>query len=105
MKGERERESTARVLYLGTAENDYRDAKYENDIRRLPHCRKRVRERKTCKMDLTPSKQPKMSPSAQNMKTEADAHGTAENESGSANHKNGRLRPPHRQKHVRERKT
>jgi hypothetical protein len=45
-----------------------------------------------------------MSSGAQNMKTRVDTHSTAENEFGSANHENGRLRPPHRQKHVMVRK-
>jgi hypothetical protein len=39
------------------------------------------------------------------MKTGIDALGTAENMSGSAKHENGTRRPPHRQKHDRERKT
>jgi hypothetical protein len=40
----------------------------------------------------------KTSSGAQNMKTGADAHSTAENESGSAKHENRSLRPLHRQK-------
>jgi hypothetical protein len=76
------------------------------------------------KRDQMPSVPPKMSPSAQNMKTGLDAHGTpkmssgaqnmktgpdalstAENESGSLKHENGTRRPRYHEKLVRERKT
>jgi hypothetical protein len=41
----------------------------------------------------------------QNMKMGPDALGTTEKVIGSAKHENGTRRPPHCQKHVRERKT
>jgi hypothetical protein len=47
----------------------------QNGTRRPPYCRKRFRERKTCKLDPTSSVPPKMNPGA-------DALRTAENESG-----------------------
>jgi hypothetical protein len=40
---------------LGTAEHESERAKYENRTRRTRHRRKLVRERKTWKMDPTPS--------------------------------------------------
>jgi hypothetical protein len=42
-----------------------------------------------------------MSPGPQNMKTGANALGTAENESGRAKHENGTQRPRYRRKRVR----
>jgi hypothetical protein len=66
--------------------------------------RKRVRERKTGKRDQTPSVPPTMTPGAQNMKTGHDALGTAENESGRANHENGSRRPRNRQNESRSAK-
>jgi hypothetical protein len=97
-----------------TAENESGSAKHENGTRRPPHCRKRVRERKTIKRDPTPSLPPKMSTDAQKkkkgpnaldiaenefgsqkIKTGADALGIAENESASAKKENGIRRPPH----------
>jgi hypothetical protein len=41
---------------------------------------------------------PKISSGAQNMKTKADAHGTVENESGSAKHENESRRHRYRRK-------
>jgi hypothetical protein len=43
-----------------------------------------------------------MSPGAQNTKTRHDTLGTVENESSSAKHENGTLRPWYRRKRVRE---
>jgi hypothetical protein len=74
---------------LGTTKNESGSAKHENGNRRPWYRRKRVRERKTLKRDPTPSVPPKTSQGAQNMKTEPDALGTAENESGRAKHENG----------------
>jgi hypothetical protein len=51
---------------VGTAENEFRCARYEQDP--------------------TPSVPPKTSPRAQNIKTGLDALGTAENEYGHQNH-------------------
>jgi hypothetical protein len=65
---------------LRTAENKSGSAKHENMSIRPWYRRKRVRERKAWKLDLTPSEEPKMSSGAQNMKTGPDAVGTAENE-------------------------
>jgi hypothetical protein len=90
---------------IGTTENESERAKRENGTRRTRHHRKRVQERKTEKRDLTTSVPLKMSPGAQNMKTGPDAHGNAENESGSAKRENGTRRSQHRRKLVRERKT
>jgi hypothetical protein len=61
------------------AENMSGSGKYENGTRCPPYRRKRVRERKKRKRDLTPSVPPKMIPGTQNMKTGPDAHGIAEN--------------------------
>jgi hypothetical protein len=66
---------------LRIVENKSGRAKHENVTRRHRYRRNRVRERKTCKRDPTPSVHPKTSPSAQNIKTRPDALGTAENES------------------------
>jgi hypothetical protein len=77
----------------GTAETENGRAKHENDSRRPQYRRKRVPTLKTLKGESTPSVPPKPSPGAQNMKTGVDALGTAENESGSAKHKNGDQRP------------
>jgi hypothetical protein len=90
---------------LDTAENECGSVKHENGSWRPPYRRKRVRELKIWKRDLSSSVPPKKNSGAQNMNTGADAHGTAENESGSAKHKNKSLCPPHRQKHVWKRKT
>jgi hypothetical protein len=49
---------------LGTIENEYGRAKYENGTQLPRNRRKRVRERKTRKRDPTPSAPPKMSPGA-----------------------------------------
>jgi hypothetical protein len=84
---------------LISAENESRRTKHENGTRRLPYRRKRVRERKTLKRNPTPYVPPK------NMKKGSDAHGTAENESGSAKHANMTQHPRYRQKRVRARKT
>jgi hypothetical protein len=46
-----------------------------------------------------------MSLGAQNIITGPDALGTAKNVFGMAKHENETRRPPHRHKHVRERKT
>jgi hypothetical protein len=102
---------------LGTAENDFRSAKKENETRRPRYRRKRVRAHKTLKRDSTPSVPPKTRPDAQNMKTgpealctaenvfgsknlktEPDAVGTAENEFGRAKHENGSRRSRFRRK-------
>jgi hypothetical protein len=48
---------------------------------------------------------PKTCPRAQNMKTGPEALGTAENESGHAKNENETLHPPYRRKRVREIKT
>jgi hypothetical protein len=90
---------------IGTAEKESGSAKHENGTRGPRYRRKRVRARKTRKRDTTPSVPPKMIPGAQNMKTEPDAIGTAENESGSAKHENGTRGPRYRRKRVRARKT
>jgi hypothetical protein len=89
---------------LGTAENESGHAKHENMTPHPPYRRKQVRERKTKKLEPTPSVPPKMSPGVQNKKTGPDALGTAKNVYGSAKHENRTRRPPHHQKHVRERK-
>jgi hypothetical protein len=47
----------------------------------------------------------KTSRGAQNVKTGPDSLGTTENESGSAKHENGTLRPPRLRKCARDRKT
>jgi hypothetical protein len=74
---------------LRTADNESGRAKRENGTRCPRYRQKRVRARKTQKRDPTPSVPPKTSPCAQNMKTEPDALGTAENESGRAYKKTG----------------
>jgi hypothetical protein len=89
---------------LGTAQNESGSAKHENGTLRPRYHRKRVGERKTLKRDTSPSVPSKTSPEVQNMKTEHDALGTAENESGSAKNENGTLRPRYRRKRVRVRK-
>jgi hypothetical protein len=77
---------------LGTAENEYEDAKHENGARsakhengtrRPPYRRKRVRERKMKKQVPTPMLSAKMSTGTQNMKM-----GPNENEYGDAKHEN-----------------
>jgi hypothetical protein len=90
---------------LDTIENECGRAKHEIRTRRPRYNRKRVRERKPFKRDTEPSVPPKTSPGAQNMKTEHDAHCTAQNEFGSAKHENGSRRPRYRRKRVRECKT
>jgi hypothetical protein len=50
---------------LGTAENVSKSAKLENGTRRRRYRRKRVRKRKTGKLDPTPSVLPKLCPGAQ----------------------------------------
>jgi hypothetical protein len=72
--------------FYTAVENESGRAKHENMTRPLRYRRKRVRERKTLKMDRTPSVPPKTSPSARNMKKGPAALATAENESGSAKH-------------------
>jgi hypothetical protein len=62
----------------GTAENESGSAKDENGMRRPLYRRRRVREDKTRKRDMTPSVPPKMSPGAQNMKAGPDALVTVE---------------------------
>jgi hypothetical protein len=105
---------------LGTAENESGSAKHENGTQRPRYRRKLVRERRTGKQNPTPSVSPKKGPGADNMKTGFDALGTAENESGraehenwtdtrgttenesgSAKHENWTRRPQYRRKHVR----
>jgi hypothetical protein len=83
---------------LGNVENESWSAKHENGIGRPQYRRKRVLERKTLKLDLTPSVPPKMSPGARNMKMRPDTLGTAENESESAKHENGNRHPRYRRK-------
>jgi hypothetical protein len=73
---------------LGTVKNVYGIAKHANVTRRPRYRRKRVRECKTWKRDLTPSVRPKMSPKAQNTKTGPDTLDTALNETKSAKHEN-----------------
>jgi hypothetical protein len=109
---------------LENGENESGSAKHENGTRRASNRRKRVRESKTWKRDLTPSLSPNTSLGAQNMKTGPDALRTvetcpgaknmktgpddlrtAENVFGSAKHENGTRRPLNRRKQVRERKT
>jgi hypothetical protein len=109
---------------LGTAENKFGSAKYENGTRRPRYRRKCDRARKTSKWDSTPHVSSKMSSGAQDLKTGpdalgtpenesgrakhengTDALGTVENESGSAKHETGTRRPRNRRKRVRERKT
>jgi hypothetical protein len=90
---------------LDTAENESGLAKHENGTRRTRHCRKRVRERKIFKRDLTLSLSAKISSDAQNMKTGPDALVTVENESGRAEHENWTRRLTYRRKRVQERKT
>jgi hypothetical protein len=89
-----------RVDAVGTAENESGSAKYEIGSRRTQNRRKRVWERKTLKLDPTPSELPKTRPEAQNMKTGPDALRTAENVSGSAKHENRTQRPRYRLKRV-----
>jgi hypothetical protein len=91
-------------IALGTAENESGSAIHENGTRCRWYCRKWVQERKTCKLDPTPSVQPKMSPRAQYMKMGSDALGTTENESESAIHEIETRRPRYRRKWVRVRK-
>jgi hypothetical protein len=83
---------------LGTVENESGSTKHENETRRPRYRRKRVRARNTLKRDPTASVLPKTSQGAQNMKKGPDALGTAENESGTAKHKNGTRRPRYRRK-------
>jgi hypothetical protein len=90
---------------LGTAKNEFGRAKLENEKGRPRYHRKRVRERKTRKQDLTLSVPRKTSSGAQNMKTGPDALGNAENESESAKRDNGTRHPRYRRKLLRERKT
>jgi hypothetical protein len=74
---------------LDTSENESMIAKHDNGTRRSRYRRKRARERKTCKRDLTPSVPPKMSPGAQNMKSGPDALTTTETSPGAQNMKMG----------------
>jgi hypothetical protein len=78
---------------LGTVKNESESAKHEDGTRRPRYPRKQVRAQKARKRDPTPSVMPKMSLSAQNMKTGPDALGTTENESGRAKHENEIERP------------
>jgi hypothetical protein len=57
---------------LVSAENESGRVKRENGTRRPPYRRKRVRERKTRKREMTPSVRPKLSLGVQNMKTGPD---------------------------------
>jgi hypothetical protein len=90
---------------LGTFQNEYGRAKHENGKGSPRYRRKRVRERKTCKRDPTPSELPKTRKGAENMKTRPNAPDSAENESGSAKCENGTRRPRYRRKRVWARKT
>jgi hypothetical protein len=90
---------------LGTAQNESWSAKLEIGTRRPRYRPKRVRERKTCKRDPTPSVPPKTCPGEQNMKTGTGALGTAQNVFESAKHENVTRYRRYRQKRVRERKT
>jgi hypothetical protein len=106
---------------LGTAENESGHAKHENGTGLPRYHRKRVRERKTLKLDTTPSVPPKICPGAkkdptpsvspktslgaQNMKTGPEDLGTDENESGRIKHENGTRRTRYCQKRVRVCKT
>jgi hypothetical protein len=109
---------------LGTTENDSGRANAENGSRHPRYRRIRLWERKTRKLELTPSVPPstrpcaqnmktglialgtiETSPGGQNMKTGPDALDTAENEYGSAKIENGTRRPRYLRKRVRERKT
>jgi hypothetical protein len=71
---------------LGIAENMSGNGKHDNEIWRHPFRRKRIQARKRWKRDPTHTVPPKASSGAQNKKMEPDAHGTVENESGSAKH-------------------
>jgi hypothetical protein len=73
---------------LGTAKNDSRHTKLENNTGRPRYRRKRVWARKTLNWDPTPSVPPNTSSGAQNVKTGPDAVDTVENESGNAKHEN-----------------
>jgi hypothetical protein len=73
----------------GIAENESGSAKHEKGTRYPPYRRKHVRDRKTCKVDPTPSLPPQMSLGAQSMKTRPDALATAENAYGDAKYENG----------------
>jgi hypothetical protein len=90
---------------FSSAGNEFGSAQYENGTRRSPYHRKRIRVRKTWKLDPTPSVPPKTRPGAHDMKTGPEALGTVQNESGSAKHENEIWRPRYRLKWVRERKT
>jgi hypothetical protein len=89
---------------LDTVKNQSESAKYENGTPRPLYRRKRFRERKTLKLDLTPSVLPKTSPGAQNMTMGPDSHGSAESEFGSTKYENRTRRPRNRRKRDRERK-
>jgi hypothetical protein len=93
------------LVALAIAENESWSAKHHNGNRRPRYRRKRVRARKTLKRDPPPSVPLKISPAAQNMKTGPVALGTAENESGRTNLKNGTRHPRYRRKLVRARTT
>jgi hypothetical protein len=90
---------------LRTAENISGSEKHENGIGHPRYRRKCVRARKTLKRDPMHSAPPKTIPAAQNMKTEPDTLGTAENESGRAKHENGTRRTRYHRIRVWERKT
>jgi hypothetical protein len=81
---------------LRTTHNGSESVKYENMTRRPRYGRKRVRERKTRKLDLAPSVPPKTGPGAQNMKSGPDTLGTVKNGSWSVKHENGTRRPMYR---------
>jgi hypothetical protein len=74
---------------LGTAQNDSGTAKHENGTQGPRYRPKQVRERK---LDPAPSVLPKTGPGAQNMKIGPGVVGTAQNEYGTAKHKNGTQR-------------
>jgi hypothetical protein len=72
---------------LDIAENEFGSAKHENWTRRSRYSRKRVRERKTLKLDSVPSKPPKIGPGVQIMNSTLGALGTVENKSRSTKQK------------------
>jgi hypothetical protein len=90
---------------VGTAENEFGGRKHENETRRPRYRWKWVPERKTWKLELTPTVPPKTSPGAQNLKTRTNALGIAKNVSGSAELENETRRRRYSRKWVRARKT
>jgi hypothetical protein len=86
------------LVALGTVENEIESAKLENGTRRHRYCPKRVRERKTCEPDPTPSVSSKKPSGAQIIKMGLDALGTVENDSGSTKLENKTRHPRFRRK-------